>query len=182
MRLTHALAVIGVFLSAAPPHAEAEELKGAARRAYEKATREGSLSTSCSAGSAGFLFWAGTAPSTIEVGGKQRPVQFEQHRVGDYLGKPYRCQTSVGQMTVTTELTHSISNSQCGAGNDFIAKFVVAQVGSYSDHFLVDGCGGTSGLLIQGTHVLFCRKPDDETGSVGHCAEAPDAAGPRELR
>jgi hypothetical protein len=181
MRLPHALAMIGVLLSALPSRVPAEELRGAARRAYEKATSEGSLSTSCSAGSPDFVFWAGAAPATIKVEGKPRPVQFEQHKVGDYIRTPYRCQTGAGHLTMTTKLTHSISNSQCGAGNDFIARFAVSHVGSYSDDFLVDGCGGTSGLLIQGKHVLFCRMPDVKPG-VGYCAEAADAAGPRQLR
>jgi hypothetical protein len=174
--------MISVSLSAVPLHVSAEELRGAARQAYERATSEGSLSTSCSAGSPDFVFWAGTTPSTIEVGGKLQPVQFEHHRVGDYVSKPYQCQMSAGQLTMTTKLTHSISNAQCGAGNDFIAKFAVSNLGSYSDNFLVDGCGGTSGLLIQGKHVLFCRMPDGDKAGVGHCAEAADAAGPRELR
>ena len=102
MRLPYVLAMISVSLSAVPLHVSAEELRGAARRAYEKATSEGSLSTSCSAGSPDFVFWAGTAPSTIEVGGQLQPVQFEQHRLGDYISKPYRCQTSAGQLTMTT--------------------------------------------------------------------------------
>ncbi len=178
----HALAMIGVSLYAVPLHVSAEELRGATRRAYEKATSEGSLSTSCVAGSPDFVSWAGETPSTIEVGGKAKPVQFEQHRVGDYIGKPYRCQTSAGSLTMTTKLTHSVSNSQCGAGNDFIARFAISHVGSYSDDFLVDGCGGTSGLLIQGKHVLSCRMPDDDKARVGHCAEAADATGPRQLR
>ena len=182
MRLPHVLAVVGVFLSASPLHASAEELSGAARRAYEKATSEGSLSTSCSTGSPDFVFWAGDAPSTLEVAGKSRPVRFEQHKVGDYVSKPYRCQTSAGLLTITTKLTHTISNSECGAGKDFIATFAVSHVGSYSDDFLVDGCAGTSGLLIQGNHVLLCRMPDDDKAGVGHCADAADAAGPRQLR
>ncbi len=181
MRLHYILAVIGVFLVAGP-HVSAEELRGAARRAYEKATSEGSLSTSCKAGSPDFVFWAGEAPSIIEVEGKPQAVRFEQHRVGDYISKPYRCQTSAGVLTITTKLTHSISNSQCGAGNDFIAKFAVSHVGSYSDDFLVDGCGGTSGLFIRGKHVLLCRMPDDDKAGVGHCAEAADSPGPRQLR
>lgn len=45
------------------------------------------------------------------------------------------------------------TTKKCGAGNDFIAKFVVAQVGSYADHFRVDGCGGTSGPPMQGIHL-----------------------------
>ena len=182
MRLPHALAMIGVYLSGLPSHVSAEELKGAARRAYEKATSEGSLSTSCSAGSTDFVFWAGRIPSAIDVEGKTEPVQFEQHRVGDHIGKPYRCQTGAGLLTITTKLTHSISSSRCGADDDFIARFAVWHVGSYSDDFLVDGCGGTSGLLVQGRHVLFCRMPDDDKAGVGHCAEAADAAGPRRLR
>lgn len=182
MRLPLVLAMVSVSLAAVPLPVSAEELKGAARQAYEKATSEGSLATSCSAGSPDFIFWAGTTPSTVEVGGKPRPVRFEHHRVGDYVGKPYRCQTSAGRLTMTTKLTHSVSNSQCGAGDDFIARFAVAHLGSYSDDFLVDGCGGTSGLLIQGKHVLFCRMPDGDKAGVGHCAEAADAAGPRQLR
>ncbi len=182
MRLPHVVAMIGVCLSVVPLHVSAEELRGASRRAYEKATSEGSVSTSCGAGSPGFVFWAGTAPSTIEVGGTPQPVQFEQHRVGDYISKPFRCQTSAGELMMTTKLTHSVSNSQCGAGNRFLARFVVAPIGSYSDDFLADGCGGTSGLLIQGRHVLFCRMSDSDKAGVGHCAEAADAAGPRELR
>ena len=182
MRLPLVLAVVSVFLSAMALHVSAEELKGAARRAYEKATREGGLSTSCSTGSPDFVFWAGETPSTIEVAGKPQPVQFEQHKVGDYISKPYRCQTRAGLLTITTKLTHTVSNSQCGAGNDFIARFAVLHVGSYSDDFLVDGCGGTSGLLIQGKHVLLCRMPDDDKAGVGHCAEAADAPGPRQLR
>ena len=182
MRLPHVLIVISVSLSAVPLHVSAEELRGTARRAYEKATSDGSLSTSCSAGSPDFVFWAGKTPSTIEVAGNSQPVRFEQHRVGDYISRPYRCQTSAGLLTITTKLTHSISNSQCGAGNDFIARFEVSHVGSYSDDFLVDGCGGTSGLLIQRKHVLFCRMPDDDKAGVGHCAEAADAAGPRQIR
>jgi len=182
MRLLSVLAMISVSLSAVPLHVSAEELKGAARQAYEKATREGSLSTSCSAASPDFLFWAGNTPSAIEVGGKPQPVQFEHHRVGDYVSKPYQCQTSAGQLTMTTQLTHSISNAQCGAGNNFIARFAIAHLGSFADNFLVDGCGGTSGLLIEGKHVLFCRLPDGDKAGVGHCAEAADAAGPRQLR
>ena len=181
MRLPHVLTVISGVLSAVPLHVSAEELRGAARRAYEKATSEGSPSTSCRAGSP-FMFWAGQTPSTIEAGGKPQPVRFEHQRVGDYISKPYRCQTSAGLLTLTTKLTHSISNSQCGAGNDFIARFAVSGVGSYSDDFLVDGCGGTSGLLIQGKHVLLCRMPDDDKAGMGHCAEAADTAGPRQLR
>ena len=182
MRLPYVLALISVSVSAVPMHVSAEVLRGAARRAYEKATSEGSLSTACSAGSPQFIFWAGKAPSTIEVGGKPQPVQFEQHRVGDFISKPYRCQTSAGPLTMTTRLTHNISNSQCAAGNDFVARFAVPHVGSYSGEFLVDGCGGTSGLLIEGRHVLLCRMPDDDTAGGGHCAEAADAAGPRRLR
>ena len=182
VRLLYVLAVVIASLPAVPLHVSAEELRGADRRAYERATSEGSLSTSCRSGTSDFVFWAGKTPSTIEVGGKLQPVQFEQHRVGDYISKPYRCQTSAGLLTITTKLTHSISNSQCGAGNDFIARFAVSHVGSYLDDFLVDGCGGTSGLLIQGKHVLFCRMPDDDKAGVGHCAEAADAAGPRQLR
>ena len=182
MRLTYVLTMISVFSSAVPLHISAEELRGAARRAYEKATSEGSLSTSCSAGSPDFVFWAGKTPSTVEVGGKTLAVQFEQHRVGDYISKPYQCQTSAGLLTITTRLTHSLSNSQCGAGNDFIARFAFSHFGSYSDDFLADGCGGTSGLLIQGKHVLLCREPDDDKADVGHCAEAANAAGPRQLR
>ena len=182
VRLLYVLAVISASLPAVSLHVSAEELRGADRRAYERATSQGSLSTSCRDGSPDFVFWAGKTPSTIEVGGKLQPVQFEQHRVGDYISKPYRCQTSAGLLTITTKLTHSISNSQCGAGNDFIARFAVSHVGSYLDDFLVDGCGGTSGLLIQGKHVLFCRMPDDDKAGVGHCAEAADAAGPRQLR
>ena len=182
MRLPYALAMIGVLLSGLPLQVSAEELRGAARRAYETATSEGSLSTSCRAGSPDFVFWAGETPSTLDVEGKTQPVQFEQHKVGDYIGKPYRCQTSAGLLTITTTLTHRISNSQCGAGNDFIARFAVSHVGSYSDDFLVDGCGGTSGLLIQGRRVLFCRMPDDDKAGVGHCAEAGDGVGPRRLR
>ena len=182
MRLSHILAIVSVFLSAIPLHVSAEELRSAARRAYEKATSEGSLSTSCSPGSPDFVFWAGETPSTIEVAGKLQPVRFERHRVGDYISRPYRCQTRAGLMTMTTKLTHTISNAQCGAGNDFIARFAVSHVGSYSDDFLVDGCGGASGLLIQGKHVLLCRMPDDDKAGVGHCAEAADAPGPRQLR
>ena len=130
MRLPHVLAVISVFSSAIPLHVSAEELRGAARRAYEKATSEGSLSTSCIAGSPGFVFWAGETPSTIEVEGKQLPVQFEHHRVGDFIGKSYRCLTSSGLLAVTTKLTHSISNSQCGAGNDFIASGLIPSLGA----------------------------------------------------
>ena len=182
MRLPHVLIVISCALSAVSLHVSAEELSGAARRAYEKATSDGSLSTSCSAGSPNFVFWAGKAPSAIEVAGNPQPVHFEQHKVGDYISTPYRCQTSAGVLTITTKLTHSISNSQCGAGNDFIARFEVSHLGSYSDDFLVDGCGGTSGLLIQGKYILFCRMPDDDEASVGHCAKAADAAGPRQLR
>jgi len=182
MRLPSVLAMISLSLSVVPLHVSAEELRGAARQAYEKATSEGSLSTSCSAGSPDFVFWAGNTPSTIEVGGKPQPVQFEHHRVGDYVGTPYRCQTSAGQLTMTTKLTHSISNAQCGAGNNFIARFAVLHLGSYSDNFLVDGCGGTSGFLIQGKHVLLCRLPDGDKAGVGHCAEAADAAGLRQLR
>ena len=180
MRLLYVLAVISVCAALSP--VSGEELRGAARRAYEKATSEGSLSTSCSPGSPDFVFWAGTAPSTVEVAGKTQPVQFEQHRVGDYLGKPYECQTSAGLLTITTKLTHSISNAQCGAGNDFVARFAIAQVGSYTDNFLVDGCGGTNGLLIRGKHILFCRMPDNGKAGVGQCAEFADAPGPRQLR
>ncbi len=172
--------LISVFLFAVPVHVSAEELRGAARRAYEKATSEGSFSTSCSAGSSDFVFWAGETPSTVEIQGKPQAIQFEQHRVGDYISKPYNCQTSADLLTITTKLTHSISNSQCGAGNNFIVRFAISGVGSYSDNFLVDGCGGTSGLLIKGKDVLFCRMRDDD--KVGHCAEAADAAGPRQLR
>ena len=93
MRLAYALAMISVYLSGLPLRVSAEELRGAARRAYEKTTSEGSLSTSCSAGSPDFVFWAGKTPSSISVEGKTQPVQFEQHRVGDYISKPYRCQT-----------------------------------------------------------------------------------------
>ena len=182
MRLPCALAAIGVSLVALPLHASAQELKGADRRAYETATSEGSLSTSCSAGPSGFVFWAGDAPSTLEVDGRSQPVQFERHKVGDYIGRPYRCRTSAGQLTLTTRLTHTISNSQCGTGNDFVARFVVAHVGSYSDDFLVDGCGGTSGLLIRGTQVLVCRMPDDGKAGVGQCAEATDGMGLRPPR
>ena len=182
MRLPCVLAMISACLSAVPLHVSAEELRGAARRAYEKATSEGSLSTSCIGGSRDFVFWAGKTPSTVEVGGELQPVRFEQHRVGDYTSKPYRCQTSAGPLTLITTLTHSISNSQCGAGNDFVARFTVSHVGSYSDDFLMDGCGGTSGLVIQGKHVLFCRMPDDDNAGVGRYTDAADAAGPRQLR
>jgi hypothetical protein len=182
MRLTFLLATISVSLSAVSLHVAAEELRGAARHAYEKATSEGSLSTSCSAASPDFVFWAGDTPSTIEVDGKPQPVQFEHHRVGDYIRKPYQCQTSAGRLTMTTKLTHTISNAQCGAGNDFVARFAVPHLGSYSDDFLVDGCGGTSGLLIRGERVLFCRMNDGDKAGVGRCAEAADAAGPRRLR
>lgn len=65
MRLTHGLIVFSVFLAAAPLPVSAETLKGAARRAYEKATREGRVSTSCQAGSPDFVFWAGETPSAI---------------------------------------------------------------------------------------------------------------------
>jgi hypothetical protein len=133
-------------------------------------------------GFAGFRVLGGRTTVGHRVGGQPQPVQFEQHRVGDYIRRPYRCRTSAGVLTITTKLTHSISNSQCGAGNDFIARFTVAHVGSYSDDFLVDGCGGTTGLLIQGRHVLPCRLPEDDKTGVGHCAEAADAAGPRQLR
>lgn len=109
-------------------------------------------------------------------------MRFEHHKVGDYITKPYRCQTNSGLLTITTELTHSISNVQCGAGNRFIARFSVSHLGAYFDDFLVDGCGGTSGLLIRGKHVLLCRMPDEDKAHVGHCAEAVDAAGPRQLR
>ena len=182
MRLIHASALIIISLSLVSLHVSAEELRGADRRAYEKATSEGSLSTSCSAGSPDFVFWAGRTPSTIEVGEKPRPVQFEQHKVGDYISKPYQCQTIAGLLTIRTKLTHNISNSQCGAGNNFIAVFAVSRVGSYSDDFLVDGCGGTSGLLITGKRVLLCRLSDDDKAGVGRCAEAADAAGPRQLQ
>jgi hypothetical protein len=182
MRLPHVLALLSVFLSGVPLHASADELRGAARRAYEKATSEGALSTSCSAGSPDFVFWAGKTPITLEVGGRLQPIKFERHRVGDYISRPYRCRTRAGLLTIATKLTHSISNSQCGAGNDFIARFAVSRVGSYTDDFLVDGCGASSGLLIQGKHVLFCRLPDDDQAGVGRCAEAADAAGPRQLR
>ena len=181
MRLAHIM--IGILvLSAVPLPVSSEELRGAARRAYEKVTSEGSLATSCVAGSPDFVFWAGETPSKMKIGGTLQPVRFEQHKVGDYIGKPYRCQTSAGLLTIRTKLTHSISNSQCGAGNNFIAKFAITDVGSYSDHFLVDGCGGTSGLLVRGNHVLLCRMPDDEKAGVGHCAEAGDTAGPTQLR
>jgi hypothetical protein len=182
MRLPQGLIVLSALLTAAPLPVSAEVLRGAARRAYETATSEGSLTTSCKAGSADFVFWAGETPKAIEAGGQPRPVPFEHHKVGDYISRPYRCRTSAGLLTITTRLTHSISNSQCGAGNDFIARFAVAHAGSYSDDFLVDGCGGTTGLLIQGRHVLFCRLPDDDKTGVGHCAEAADALGPRQLR
>lgn len=182
MRLPLILAVIGMFLSAVPLDASAEELKGAARREYEKVTSEGSLSMSCGAGLSDFVFWAGDAPSIIEVGGKAQPVQFEGHKVGDYINKPYQCKISTAQLTMTTKLTHSISNSQCGAGNKFTATFAVSQVGSYSRDFLVDGCGGTSGILIHGNHVLLCHMPDGGTPGVGHCAEAVDDAFPKYLR
>ena len=182
MRLTAVVATIVVSLFAVASHVSAEELKGAARRAYEKATSEGSLSTSCSAASPDFVFWAGDAPSKIEVGGTSRPVRFERHQVGDYVHKPYQCQTSAGPLTMTTKLAHSISNSQCGAGNDFVARFTVPHVGSYADDFLVDGCGGTSGLLIQGDHVLLCRMNDGDPAGVGRCVEATDGVGPRRLR
>ena len=42
--------------------------------------------------------------------------------------------------------------------------------------FLLIERGGTSGLLIQGKHVLFCRMPDDDKAGVGHCAKFPMAA------
>ena len=177
MSLPYVSALASVFLIAVPLHVSSEELKGA-----EKATSEGSLSTSCSTTSPNFVFWAGETPSTIEVGGTSRPVQFERHKVGDYLSKPYRCRTTAGLLTLTTKLTHSISDSECGAGNDFIARIAISHIGSYSDDFLVDGCGGTSGLLIQGKRVLLCRMPDDGKPGVGHCTEAADAAGPRRLR
>ncbi len=182
MRLPCLAAAVGVSLLAASLHASAEELKGAARRDYERTTSEGSLSTYCSAGPQGFAFWAGDAPSTLEVDGRSQPVQFERHKVGDYLGSPYRCQTSAGPLTLTTKLTHTISDSQCGAGNDFVARFVVAHVGSYSQDFLVDGCGGTSGVLIRGRQVLLCRMDDGGKAGVGQCAEATDGPGPRRLR
>ena len=181
MRLGWVLALAGV-LSDVPLHLSAEELHGAARRAYEEATREGVVSTYCAAGSADFVFWAGRAPARLEVGGTLRPVTFEQHKVGDYVSKPYKCQTSAGLLTITTKLTHSISNVQCGAGNDFVARFAIQHVGSYTDDFLVDGCGGTFGRLIQGRHVLLCRLSDDDHDDVGHCAEFNDAPGPRQLR
>ncbi len=182
MRGVDCLVMVGVLMAGGSVGASAEELKGAARRAYETATREGVVSTACRAGSAGFVFWAGTAPSSVEARGKTEAVRFEQHKVGDFVRTAYRCQTGAGALTIRTKLTHSISNSQCGAGNDFIATFAVAHVGSFSDDFLVDGCGGTTGLLIEGTHVLFCRMADDDTSGVGHCAEAADAAGARQLR
>ena len=182
MSLPYVSALASVFLIAAPLNVSPEELKGADRRAYEKATSEGSLSTSCSTTSPDFVFWAGETPSTIEVGGTSRPVPFERHKVGDYLSKPYQCRTTAGLLTLTTKLTHSISDSECGAGNDFIARTAISHVGSYTDDFLVDGCGGTSGLLIQGKRVLFCRMPDDGKPGVGHCTEAADAAGSRQLR
>ena len=61
--MTRVLAMVGVSLYAVPLHVSAQELKGAARRAYEKATSEGSLSTSCVAGSPDFVFWAGETAS-----------------------------------------------------------------------------------------------------------------------
>ena len=182
MRLISLLTTIGVSLCAASFHVSGEELRGAARRAYEKATSEGTLSTSCDANAPGFVFWAGDTPSTIEVGGEARAVRFEHHKVGDYLREPYACQTRAGRLTITTKLTHSISNSQCGAGNDFIARFAVAGRGSYADDFLVDGCGGTTGLFIEGERVLLCRMNDGDQPGVGRCAEAADGPGPRRLR
>jgi hypothetical protein len=182
MRLPLIFAMICMFLSTVILDASAEELKGEARREYEKITSDGSLSMSCAAGLSDFVFWAGDAPSIIEVGGKAQPVQFETHKVGDYINKPYQCKISSPQLTMKTKLTHSISNSQCGAGNKFIVTFAVSQVGSYSKDFLVDGCGGTSGVLIQGKHVLLCRMSDVGTPRVGHCAEAVDEAGPIHLR
>ena len=183
MRLGRALTtVICLSLSAAPWRVSAEELKGAARRAYETATRQGDLWTSCSAGSPDFVLWAGEAPSVIEAGGASQPVRFQHHRVGDFIHAPYRCRTASGLLTLTTKLTHSISNSQCGAGEDFKAKVAVANLGSYSDDFLVEGCGGTSGLLVRGRHVLLCRMPDGGEAGVGRCVEAADSVGPRRLR
>ena len=182
MRRSSILATIGVILSALPlPDVSAEELRGAARREYERVTSEGSLFTSCSANSGYFVFWAGKQPSVLDFEGKSRPIQFEHHKVGDYVRQSYQCHTAEGLLTMTTRLTHSISNSQCGAGNDFIAKVSVSHLGSYSDDFLVDGCGGTSGLLLRGKHVLLCRMPDDDKAVAGHCAEGTDAMGPREL-
>ena len=171
-----------VALIAVSLQVSAEELKGASRRAYEKATSEGALSTSCSAASPDFVFWAGDTPSTLEVKGKSQPVRFERHKVGEFVRTPFTCQTSTGRLTVKTTLTHAISNAQCGAGNDFIARFVVPPLGSYSDDFLVDGCGGTSGVFIHGDRVLLCRMKDGDQAGVGRCEEAADAAGPRRLR
>ncbi len=181
MRLTYVLALIGVCFSAFPLHnASAEELKGAARREYEKTTSEGNFYTSCSA-TADFVFWSGQTPSMIDVEGKQQPVHFEAHKIGDYIKKPYQCQTAEGLLSLTTQLTHSISNIQCGAGNWFFATVSVAHLGSYSDEFLVDGCGNTFGLLITGKHVLLCNLPFSNDMVVAHCAEAADAKGPRTL-
>ena len=182
MRLLHLLAIIDVCLFALPSHVSAEELTGAARRAYEKTTSDGSFFTSCRAGSDDFVFWAGKTPSALDVEGKTQAVQFEAHKVGDYIRKPYRCRTAEGTLTITTKLTHSISNVQCGAGNWFIARLSVSHLGSYSDEFLVDGCAVTSGLLVRGKHVLLCNMPNDDKSVLGHCAEGADAAGPRELQ
>ena len=182
MRLISVLTTISISLSAVSLTVSAEEPKGASRRAYEKATSEGMISTSCSAASPDFVFWAGDTPSTIEVDGKSQPIHFEHHKVGDYVRKPYQCQTSTGRLALTTRLTHTISNAQCGAGNDFIAKFAVPPLGSYLDDFLVDGCGGTTGLLIHGDRVLLCRMNDGDRAGVGRCEEAVDGIGPRRLR
>ena len=161
--------------------ASAYVLTGKARQDFERATSEGALSTVCTANSDTFIFWAGETPTSLTVDGKTQPIQFEKHKVGDYLKKPYQCQTPQGPLTITTKLTHITSNSQCGAGNDFIAKLSVAHLGSFTDDFLVDGCGGTSGLLIQGKHVMLCQMPDGSNG-VGHCQDFSDAKGPRQLQ
>ena len=182
MQLTYVLAWIAVCFSAFPLHsASAEELKGAARRDYEKVTSEGSFYTSCSL-TKDFVFWSGRTPSMLDVDGKQQPVQFEAHKIGDYVKKPFQCQTPQGLLSITTKLTHSISNAQCGAGNRYVATVSVAHLGSYSDLFLVDGCFNTLGFLITGKHVLLCNLPYGNDVVVAHCAEGADAKGPRILQ
>ena len=182
MRRVPALLLTGVLLSSLAPNVvPAEELKGADRREYERLTSEGSFSTSCSATAEYTALWAGEKPSVLEIDGKQRPVQFEAHKVGDYIKTPFRCQTADGPLTIKMKLTHSISNSECGAANVFIATVSVAHLGSYSDDFLVDGCAGTTGLVIRGKQVLLCRMDDSDKSAVGRCGEATDGPGPRRL-
>ena len=183
MRPLNVLVTLELCLAALPSNTVwAEELKGAARREYERVTSEGSFYTSCDAHADYAVFWAGQTPSVLNVDGRRLPVSFDAHKIGDYIKKPYLCQTAEGVLKMTMTLTHSISEVQCGAGNRFMATLSMAHHRSFSDHFLVDGCGATLGLLVRGEHVLLCTLPNGDKSLPGECAEGADAAGPRALR